>query len=176
MKRLMVVAMLALVGMSAFAQDYLGLQVVPADASKGVGATYLYTDGKMLFSIQEKDDDVSLNAFLIAPKGKTFKASKAHLCTIELCSADGIVVQTVKYYTWVQSKKDRLLFYDDAIFGYHAEHASQESKCACYENQPFSKVDLWNFVCNEDGFVRVKTECKDGEITEEFWCVKHKKQ
>lgn len=173
MQKIILTIAMALVSSVCLAQDFLASKVVPASGT--TGAKYIYTNGQIGFTLQEKDGDMSLATMLIAPKGKSFKSSKAHLVNIDLCQPDGIVIQSIKYYTWVQSSRDKLLFYDDAIFGFHAEHASQESKCNCYSKDVFSNVDLWNFVCNEDGYVKLSTETKDGELEVKVWTIPHTK-
>lgn len=176
MKRTILIALMALMGTVTYAQDVLSVKVAPADESKGISARYLYTNGSVVFTLQEKDGEMGVTTLFIAPDGKKFGSSKMHICNVELHAADGSLLKSVKYFTWVQGKNDRLLFYEDAIFGYHANHASSNGKCDCYTRENvFTNIDLWNFVCDQDGYVTLKSETKDGEeVTTSFWCIQHK--
>lgn len=172
MKRSILFLLLGIMSLVCNAQDFLASGVTPATANSG--AKHLYTNRKVVFTLEEKEDDVALTVFLIAPDGKKFKSSKAHVCKIDLCTADGGVIKSINYYTHVQGKNDRLYFYDDSILGYHTSHSVGDGHCDCYSKQVFKISELWNFVCEQDGFVRMTTETKDGEVETSFWTLLHK--
>ncbi len=174
MKKTLLFVLVATMSLMCQAQNKLGMKVYPADEAKGTSERYLYTDGQMAFTLTPVEDDVKISAMLLAPKGKKFRDSTCHLCTIELCTAEGEVLKTVKYYTGVQKSNDRLLFYEDSMQGYHAENCGGNKLCNCYASGKYTLVDLWNFICNEDGFVRVKSQTKDGDMEDSFWTVVHK--
>jgi len=174
MKKTLVFAFVSMLCVLCHAQNKLVMKMYPADEAKGVSERYLYTDGHVAFTLQPVEDDVKISAMLLAPKNDKFKSSTCHLCTIELCSTEGVVIKTIKYYTCVQKSNDRILFYDDSMQGYHLENCSDNKMCSCYATGKYTLVDLWNFICNEDGIVRMKTQAKEGEIEDSFWTIAHK--